>query len=160
VKTNEEEVEVQRDSSSIPKTQMFLSKKLREVLNWTVEEDIQFNAKHPYLSYSNTNFPIELDIYIPSLNIAFEYQGEYHFYSPHHQSGSPSNIQKRDKEKLDKCNANNITLITIPYWWDRTCDSLKATIHRYRCDLIPQPGTGNQNFNHHHQHPIRCSHST
>lgn len=30
-----------------------------------------------------------------------------------------------------------ITLIPIPFWWDRTLPSLAATIHKYRPDIIP-----------------------
>jgi hypothetical protein len=35
-----------------------------------------------------------------------------------------------------------ITLIEIPYWWDFEADSLIATIHSYRPDIFPEPGTG------------------
>jgi hypothetical protein len=31
-------------------------------------------------------------------------------------------------------------LIIIPYWWDRQKDSIIATIHQHRPDLIPNPG--------------------
>lgn len=31
-----------------------------------------------------------------------------------------------------------ITLIEIPYWWDRTRQSLGATVHKFRPDLLSQ----------------------
>jgi hypothetical protein len=35
-----------------------------------------------------------------------------------------------------------ITLIPIPYWWDKTLPSLAATIHYYRPDIpLSQPMT-------------------
>jgi len=36
----------------------------------------------------------------------------------------------------------NITLIDIPYWWDCNKESLEATIHLIRPDLIPKLGNG------------------
>jgi hypothetical protein len=33
-----------------------------------------------------------------------------------------------------------ITLIDIPYWWDGSTESLKATICKYKPDLLTQLG--------------------
>src|SRR5688500_2405117 len=33
---------------------------------------------------------------------------------------------------------NNITLLEIPYWWDTTKNSVLATLHRYRPDIVPE----------------------
>ena len=46
------------------------------------------------------------------------------------------NKKKRDKEKKEICKENGITLIEIPYWWDKQLSSLIATIHQQRKDLI------------------------
>lgn len=36
---------------------------------------------------------------------------------------------------------HNITLIEVPFWWDRTVESSAATIHNARSDPIPSsPG--------------------
>lgn len=49
---------------------------------------------------------------------------------------------KRDEEKREECKNRNISLIEIPFWWDGKPESLIATIHRIRPDVIPQPGLG------------------
>jgi len=41
-----------------------------------------------------------------------------------------------DKEKQKLCKQNGITLIEIPYWWDKQLSSLISTIHQQRKDLI------------------------
>jgi hypothetical protein len=46
------------------------------------------------------------------------------------------------QEKRVACDENGIKLIEIPYWWDFTKDSLVATIHMHRPDLIKTPGHG------------------
>lgn len=48
--------------------------------------EIHFNYLHPSLLFQYSNLPMELDIYIPSLNLAFEYQGSYHFISNYHSN--------------------------------------------------------------------------
>ena len=45
----------------------------------------------------------------------------------------------RDEEKKRACAKAEITLIEVPYWWDRTKESLAATIHKARSDLILNP---------------------
>ena len=36
---------------------------------------------------------------------------------------------------------NDITLIAVPYWWDRKTDTLAATVHQAEGNLIsPPPG--------------------
>jgi hypothetical protein len=37
--------------------------------------DIQLNYKHPDLTHTKTNTAMEFDIYLPTLSLAFEYQG-------------------------------------------------------------------------------------
>lgn len=54
----------------------------------------------------------ELDIYIPSLNLAFEIQGIFH-YEPIFGQEKLEQIQKNDLEKIEKCKELNIQLIQI-----------------------------------------------
>ena len=75
--------------------------------------------RHTKLLYSETNRTMQLDIFIPQLNLAFEYQGKQH-YMFHYLSGHPEEQQKRDAEKKAKCAEARITLIEVPYWWDKT----------------------------------------
>jgi len=58
-----------------------------------------------------------LDIYIPEINLAIEYQGEQHFKAIDIFGGKEAlKIAKsRDKEKLEKCIANNVNLIYFSY---------------------------------------------
>ena len=53
---------------------------------------------------------MELDIWLPELNLAFEYQGEQHY--------SDDVISRRDREKRSACKEAGIRLIEVPYTWD------------------------------------------
>jgi len=76
---------------------------------------------------------MEFDIFIPSLSIAFEYQGEQHYSEV--ECMITTDIALRDKEKQDVCKEAGVTLIEIPYWWNFSRDSLAATIYTVRPDL-------------------------
>ena len=45
--------------------------------------------------------------------------------------------RERDEEKRKACKENEITLIEVPYWWNKETSSLAATIQKERNDLIP-----------------------
>ena len=87
--------------------------------------------RHPELTYQSTNSPMELDIFLPSVSLAIEYQGEQH-YRWHFIFGSPQLQQWRDTEKKEACNKAGITLVEIPFWWNRSLASLAATIKEQR----------------------------
>jgi len=55
----------------------------------------------------------ELDFYFPTLNLAIEINGIFH-YEPIYGKDKLTNIQNNDKAKLRACNQNNIDLISIP----------------------------------------------
>jgi hypothetical protein len=63
---------------------------------------------------------MELDIFIPSLSLAFEYHGRHH-YAEAWLFGSPdqTGVEQRDVEKRQACKKIGITLVDIPYWWDQ-----------------------------------------
>ena len=88
--------------------------------------DIHVNYKHPDLIREKSNTRMELDIFVPSFCLAFEFQGEQHF-GWHFLSGSPDIQQKRDLEKREACNKAGITLINIPYDWWQTLASNQTT---------------------------------
>jgi len=75
---------------------------------------------------------MELDLYIPALDLALEYQG-----SQHYSSWS----QRRDDEKMHACSDVGLTLVRVPYWWNGNQLSVAATIHRSRPDLLPDLGS-------------------
>lgn len=35
--------------------------------------------EHPAIRFANTQSPMQLDVFIPSLRVAFEYHGKHHF---------------------------------------------------------------------------------
>lgn len=62
---------------------------------------------------------LQLDIYIPNLKIAFEYQGYQHYIYPnfyHKSLNKFINLVERDKRKKELCNQRGITLIEFPYF--------------------------------------------
>jgi hypothetical protein len=77
---------------------------------------------------------MELDIWIPELSLAFEYQGIQHYRISNVFESEFLRIQRNDMEKKKACQYHGITLISIPYWWDYTISSLAATI---RMVIIP-----------------------
>ena len=84
--------------------------------------------KHPRLS-SRLGVRLELDSFIPSLNLGFEYQGEQHYDDIPSAFSTLELYQKRDIEKIDLCNLHSIRLIVIPFWWDKSTNSLSSTIN-------------------------------
>lgn len=90
--------------------------------------------KHPNLVFADTGKNIELDIYLPSLALAFEYQGEYHFF-PSFRFDPDQTVHVRDTLKKKLCEGAGITLIPIPFWWDISRESLIAEISKRRKDL-------------------------
>jgi hypothetical protein len=97
--------------------------------------DVKLDFIHREIKFSRSHTPMQLDIYIPSLSLAFEYQGEQHYFT-HYLFGSPDIQQQRDVEKQQTCKAAGITLVHIPYWWDKEKSSLVATIRHHRSDLL------------------------
>jgi hypothetical protein len=77
---------------------------------------------------------MELDIFIPHLSLAFEYQGQHH-YTDNYQSGVAKDVQQRDIQKASACLAAGITLIQVPYWWDKSSRFIEKLIFETRPDL-------------------------
>jgi hypothetical protein len=92
---------------------------------------------HPDLHFES-GLSIQLDIFLPDLLLAFEYQGEQHFMDIH-KFGSANYYSKRDEQKRIACNQHGITLVEVPYWWNFQLESLKSTIHKVRPDLVDKP---------------------
>lgn len=53
-----------------------------------------------------------------------------------HNSSSLEQRQESDNLKINSCKQKGITLVQIPYWWDRKLQSLAATINFLRPDLL------------------------
>jgi hypothetical protein len=84
---------------------------------------------------SSNGLPLELDIFLPKERLALEYQGEHHFKDIY-QLGIKWERKRRDEEKRKGCKEKHITLIEVPYWWDKEFYSLAETIRIQRPDLI------------------------
>ena len=53
------------------------------------------------------------------------WQGEQHYRDIYH-FGPQSRYLERDKMKRSLCAENNITLIEVPYWWNRSQSSVEG----------------------------------
>jgi hypothetical protein len=94
------------------------------------------NYLHEDLHRLRSGKVIELDIFLPQEKLAFEYQGEHHYLDVY-AVGVLWDQKELDKEKREVCMEKQITLVEIPYWWDKQLASLAATISSQRVDLIP-----------------------
>lgn len=70
-----------------------------------------------WLKSKTTGKNLELDGYCQELQLAFEYQGEYHYFPvlPHNKDKSVEDIQKNDAYKLKVCKRQGVSLIQVPY---------------------------------------------
>ena len=84
------------------------------------------NYFHPKLIISNNNY--ELDIFIPALQLALEYQGQHHYDDLPAGFGGIELLQSRDEEKEKLAKDLNIKIIYIPYWWDQSLSSLLSSL--------------------------------
>ena len=102
-------------------TQWWLGKCIKMIFpNEYVLEDYE----HP-LFYLETGRIGELDLFIPSINLAFEYQGEQHYDDLMSSAFSPHEVYKfRDDAKFQLCVKNDVTIVFIPYWWDRNKETI------------------------------------
>ena len=71
---------------------------------------------------------LPFDFYIPSINLAIEYDGRQHYDPVPHWGGEHSleQTQKKDQIKNKYCEENNIKLIRLPY--TMSCSEIKDTI--------------------------------
>lgn len=115
-----------------PKSQSYLLRSLRKIFR---DVEILKNYKSTLFPFKETQHKMEFDVYIPKYSLAVEYQGEQH-YSFTGAFGHHDEFKLRDEEKQQACASAGVTLLLIPYWWDRSLSSLKATIHKLRWVLL------------------------
>ena len=80
---------------------------------------------HPKIIESNF---FELDIFIPALQLALEYQGEHHYDDIPSAFAGIDLFQDRDQEKEKLVTNLDIKIIYVPYWWDQSLSSLKSSL--------------------------------
>jgi hypothetical protein len=98
-----------------PKCMYKTQEKVRDIFERLF--DVRFDTKRfSWLKNDKTDHFLELDGYNEEVNIAFEYDGEYHF-RPHFKNKRYDLVARRycDELKTKLCKENNVTLIRIPY---------------------------------------------
>jgi len=89
--------------------------------------EVELKKEFPELTIDCNNKQIigsELDFYFPTLNLAIEINGIFH-YEPIFGKDKLLNIQNNDKAKLRACNQNKIDLISIPTIYNHLSNDLK-----------------------------------
>lgn len=90
--------------------------KNEEICRKIMEEIFQVSFKKSKPFYPNK---MELDGYNKEIGLAFEYNGEQHYYHVPFFHPKNEDFEKRkqyDRKKQKLCKENDITLIIIPYW--------------------------------------------
>jgi len=97
--------------------------------------EILSNFTHKKLRYANSEKPMQLDVFLPELNLAFEYQGKQHF-SQLRVYGEVGERMEKDVEKEVEVKKEGITLITIPFWWNQKEETILRSLFRERPELF------------------------
>jgi hypothetical protein len=73
-----------------------------------------------------------LDVYVPSVRLAFEYQGQQHYEPVNFFGGTESfrRTQERDSRKAVLCLAEGVTLIAWPYRINVSLEALRTSVMR------------------------------
>ena len=76
---------------------------------------------------------MQLDIFSPELNIAFEYQGFQHSKPVDFWGGETAfkKLKQRDEEKQIACKENNIYLYEIQYSWKQDIEPIKEILSKH-----------------------------
>jgi len=99
---------------------------------------------HTFLRSPTTRHLLQLDRYYPHLRLAFEYDGVQHYMPIGNWGGEElfKEVQRRDREKEELCQANKIVLVRIRYDDRLSMENIKAILvkrgvfdeHKDLCD--------------------------
>ena len=85
------------------------------IRNYFPDEQIHLHyRKLPWL-IGPKGWPLELDLYLPNKNLAFEFQGIHHYIACHGRK-KLEYIQLKDIHKLNLCLKHGLNLIVVPYY--------------------------------------------
>lgn len=84
--------------------------------------NIQFQRQKRFIGCSD-KLPLIFDFYIPSMNLAIEYDGELHYIETTFYNDLEGQ-QRRDAIKTKYCEENDIILLRIPYWEKDNIESI------------------------------------
>ena len=89
---------------------------------------------------------LELDIYVPSLALGFEYQGQQHFHVIAAWGGTNAlaALQERDARKARLCKEMDTVLITVDYTEPLTVDHIRDLIATSKVQIPPTAQTFKQ----------------
>ena len=59
-----------------------------------------------------------MDAWLPSLQLAFEYQERHHYTSAEYADLPLDAYKARDAAKRDLARSKGISLVIVPCWWD------------------------------------------
>lgn len=86
----------------------------RSKIELFVEDKLKTDFPEIKFSFNDkTTIGLELDVYIPELKIAIEYNGIVH-YEPIYGENKLNKVQNNDKQKMIRCYNSGIELIVIP----------------------------------------------
>ena len=80
---------------------------------------------------------IQFDVFLPHFRVAFEYHGEHH-YEEIPTFGTVDLYRERDREKVSCAQLSGVTLVHVPYWWDRSKESLLKIIDHVHPSILFQ----------------------
>lgn len=92
---------------------------------------------------------MSLDIFIPSMNLAIEFQGEQHYESVeyfHKDKDSYSNQVSRDIKKQHLCQSKGVKLIEWPYWRQINTTELNKLLSTLNFEVISYVPCTNDNI--------------
>ncbi len=87
------------------------------IKEWLNNNEVKYSFQHVFKECKDVRV-LPFDFYIPSLNMAIEYDGIQHFEPKDFFGGEESfnKLKKHDSIKSNYCMENNIRLLRIPYF--------------------------------------------
>eukprot|EP00026_Physarum_polycephalum_P001173 Phypoly_transcript_01174.p1 GENE.Phypoly_transcript_01174~~Phypoly_transcript_01174.p1 ORF type:complete len:997 (+),score=112.19 Phypoly_transcript_01174:34-3024(+) len=79
---------------------------------------------------------LELDVWLPHLNLSFEFQDPYHYVTTWESHVPVEEVTQKDSSKYEDVRKRGTTLLVVPCWWDQVEASLVASVRFARPDLL------------------------